>query len=30
MDAMLAASKGDRRVPVTIDGGVMVMGFGGT
>jgi hypothetical protein len=30
MDAMLAASKGDRKVPVIIEGGVMVVGFGGT
>lgn len=30
MDRMLKASKGDRRVPVIIEGGVMVVGFGGT
>lgn len=30
MDRMLEASKGDRRVPVIVEGGVMVIGFGGT
>ena len=30
MDRMLKASKGDRRVPIIVEGGVMVAGFGGT